>query len=324
MFRSNSTSEAVNSMSELRGLLERFIQRNEELFARVLDLEMQRPTPRQNSMANASIRSRKSYRLAFETVLFDSRLYKRALRNTALSTTGSRPAPGNWSVLSGFSLSDVSNISVFHLAVCPADLSNPQCYTPTSSHGTVSGDWGPGVPSVKQHEEITPLHIAATGGDLSSVRVLLRSGADVNAEDRFHHTPLHMAAQQGHTETVRALLESGAFIDSRDLVGRTPLHLAVRKRCSETARLLLEFGADNQALDALKCTPFEYAVRNGDETMHILFGAINVPDRTALNSNERALRKNRADTMLLQSQAWVGKASVSDASGSLLYDARGS
>lgn len=318
-------------MSELRGLLERFIQRNDELFTRVLELEMESPIPRQNSIMNASIRSRNSYRLAFETVLFDSRLYKRVLRNTALSTTGSRPASGNWSVLSGFSLSDVSNISVFHLAVCPADLSNPECYTPTSSHLQ-------GAPSVKHHEKITtlpapeiasrnfisstPLHIAATGGDLFSVRVLLGSGADVNAEDRFQHTPLHMAAQQGHTETVRALLESGASIDSRDLMGRTPLHLAAKKSCSETARVLLELGADNQALDVSHRTPFDYAVL--DETMHILLGAIKVPDRTPLNSNERVLRNNRVDMMVTgvvrQSRGGAGSASGSGASGSLLYD----
>lgn len=86
------------------------------------ELEDGQPLERQVSTTGGSIRSWTS-RISFETVLSNSRIYRRVRRSGS-----SQPESAGWSVLSGLSLSDISNLSVFHLGICPAELSNPECY----------------------------------------------------------------------------------------------------------------------------------------------------------------------------------------------------
>lgn len=58
------------------------------------------------------------------------------------------------------------------------------------------------------------LHLAAAGGHLACVDVLLRLGADANQRDRFDHaSPLHWAAQEGHLDIVERLVAAGADIE---------------------------------------------------------------------------------------------------------------
>ncbi len=51
------------------------------------------------------------------------------------------------------------------------------------------------------------MHRAAENGDLSTLRELMRSGADINSRagakhDPWRDTPLILAAQHGHTGTL--------------------------------------------------------------------------------------------------------------------------
>jgi RNA polymerase sigma factor (sigma-70 family) len=64
----------------------------------------------------------------------------------------------------------------------------------------------------------TPLHFAAHRGHLDIVRLLIKSGADVNAsEDNSSNSqPLHWAATGGYLEVVRLLVESGADLQVID------------------------------------------------------------------------------------------------------------
>lgn len=59
--------------------------------------------------------------------------------------------------------------------------------------------------------------------------MLLGAGADVGAADRSGWTPLHFAAYGGKLETVKYLVEEGAVVNARDNRGRTPRPLAVEK-----------------------------------------------------------------------------------------------
>ncbi len=61
--------------------------------------------------------------------------------------------------------------------------------------------WGPW--------DITPLHVAARGGYLDVVKVLVEKGADANARDAIHGTPLDLAS--GHAEVLALLREHGAL-----------------------------------------------------------------------------------------------------------------
>ena len=68
--------------------------------------------------------------------------------------------------------------------------------------------------------ELSLLHLAAHGGSLAAVDLLLRRGLDVNVRDKGDNTtPMHWAAANGHLEVVRRLADMGG-----DVVGRGDDH----------------------------------------------------------------------------------------------------
>lgn len=71
----------------------------------------------------------------------------------------------------------------------------------------------------------TPLHIVSTWGDCEAIKIILSSGADIDAAGESGYTALHCAAEQNHVEAVRLLLERGAqLLPDKD--GETPIDLA--------------------------------------------------------------------------------------------------
>ncbi len=51
------------------------------------------------------------------------------------------------------------------------------------------------------------MHVAAEEGHTKIVEVLIRAGADVDAENKYGKTALSVAYMRGHKETVKALKE---------------------------------------------------------------------------------------------------------------------
>src|SRR5688500_13909067 len=87
----------------------------------------------------------------------------------------------------------------------------------------------------------TPLLDAVRYEDVKRVQSLLDSGADPSAYDRASGTtPVHLAASIGNVALVKVLLDAGAQIDARDIAHYTPLHQAARSGRSEAVKLLLE------------------------------------------------------------------------------------
>lgn len=255
----------MDSITQLRGLLEQYIQQNTELFNRILELETEPPTTKAYSVTGSSIRSWTSFGHNFEPILFDSHLYRRVLKKNRLSSTGSRPSSVNWSILSGFSLSQVSNIAVFRLAVSPADISNPECYSivPKQLQTAVTE-------IVRQRQEsehsvfpgkTSPLHIACWSGDHETVRELLEVAADVEARDEHGNTPLHLASRAGHHKAVRFLLESGADVEAKRSFGERPLHVAAGRPVLDT-ELDTEYDMTTQVLLELGASPDERTESN--------------------------------------------------------------
>ncbi|CAO2592890.1 Ankyrin repeat domain-containing protein 31, partial [Lemmus lemmus] len=68
------------------------------------------------------------------------------------------------------------------------------------------------------------LHVASRGGDLSRVKVLIASGADVNLKDNTGRTPLHEASSEGFNEVIIELLKAGANVNCENVDGMLPLH----------------------------------------------------------------------------------------------------
>jgi ankyrin repeat protein len=74
---------------------------------------------------------------------------------------------------------------------------------------------------------LTPLLLAARQGALESVRVLVSSGADVNAVDPDGISGMLSAIINGHYDVARLLLDQGTDPNLADKTGRTALYAAV-------------------------------------------------------------------------------------------------
>lgn len=113
-------------------------------------------------------------------------------------------------------------------------------------------------------EHRSALQVAAKGGHLKVVELLLAAKADVNAAGTDYRTALHLAAEQGHFETVERLLEAQA--DSFRLAGgQTALHLAAERGHLNIVNRLLETqprGYDTHE-DSWTPTALNLAARNG-------------------------------------------------------------
>ena len=115
----------------------------------------------------------------------------------------------------------------------------------------------------------TLLHHAAGFGNAATLKLLLDSGADVNAKNRFDSTPLHWAIAD--EEKARLLVEHGASINARSSDGRTPLYLAASQRQSVAVlRLLLEKGADPNLATLIGRTPLMAAAGGDIEAVELL------------------------------------------------------
>jgi ankyrin repeat protein len=114
----------------------------------------------------------------------------------------------------------------------------------------------------------TALMASAAGGDLASVKLLLKDGADANAQPVANpaafvfnggRSALMWAAYLGENEIVKTLLDAGADVNGEGLLG-TPLTQTAWSGQTETARLLLARGAKvEQAAHFDGYTPLHWA-----------------------------------------------------------------
>jgi hypothetical protein len=116
-------------------------------------------------------------------------------------------------------------------------------------------------PSAKRNEE---LFDAVRAGDTQRVRKLLAKGAEVNAIIKGKGTALHWAALTGRSDVVELLIRSGANLNANDdKYGATPLHLAAYKGNKGAVQTLLNAGADPYAKDKDGDTPLDNALAGG-------------------------------------------------------------
>ena len=99
----------------------------------------------------------------------------------------------------------------------------------------------------------TDLHRAiSVDAPAEKVEALIKAGADVNAKNRYGVTPLSLAAAGGDARILRLLLEAGASLKAADASlsdGRTLLMLAARTGRVDAIRLLVDKGANVNAAE---------------------------------------------------------------------------
>lgn len=94
---------------------------------------------------------------------------------------------------------------------------------------------------VSRERHAPALHLAAKHGNLDCVKLLMNSGADVNALCDKSRSALHAAIDQKSVslDCVRYLLDAGANVNHADYHCYTPLHLAALNESSACAVLLI-------------------------------------------------------------------------------------
>lgn len=102
------------------------------------------------------------------------------------------------------------------------------------------------TPAVKKEVNFKPIHSAIRWNKpISEIEALLDSIEAVNAVDSNNgNRPIHIAAQNGHFETVQLLIKLGADLNAQNAKGNTPIHMAIGYDYYETAMLLIEAKAD--------------------------------------------------------------------------------
>jgi len=96
------------------------------------------------------------------------------------------------------------------------------------------------------HGGNTALTFAARVGDLTSARMLVNAGANVNDADARGISVLVLAAHSGFDDLVEFVLEQGADPNTAE-GGFSALHAAIMRRDEGVAHLLLDNGADPNA-----------------------------------------------------------------------------
>uniref|UniRef100_A0A0B6Y8D8 Uncharacterized protein n=1 Tax=Arion vulgaris TaxID=1028688 RepID=A0A0B6Y8D8_9EUPU len=97
----------------------------------------------------------------------------------------------------------------------------------------------------RNYEGLTCLHLAAIGGHINIMQLLLSAGANVNAaEGKSGRTVLHFAADWGNIAMVGYLLsQRNIDLNARTYAGLTPMLLAQGRQNSEVVSELLNSGA---------------------------------------------------------------------------------
>jgi hypothetical protein len=99
-------------------------------------------------------------------------------------------------------------------------------------------DAGADPNAAQNHRRSRPLHYAADGyvisklwnekNQVAMIRVLLKAGAEVDAQDKNGATPLHRAVRTRCAAAVECLLDAGADATIKNKPGSTAFHLAVQ------------------------------------------------------------------------------------------------
>ena len=118
-------------------------------------------------------------------------------------------------------------------------------------------------PSCHNERNATPLHLAASAGNVAVMEVLVEWGASPFALDVERKAPIHYAAACGNRQAIQSLLRVSAQLDGIDANLRSPLFIACAASRFDAAELLIDQLADFRRPDVTGKTPLHAAVAKG-------------------------------------------------------------
>ncbi|XP_034026700.1 death-associated protein kinase 1 isoform X1 [Thalassophryne amazonica] len=108
-----------------------------------------------------------------------------------------------------------------------------------------------------------PLLIAAGGGNIQIIEVLMKKGAEIQAHDKSGANAIYYAARHGHVETLKFLHEKKCRLDVQDKSGETALHVAARYGNVDVVTYLCSTRANPDLADREQETPLHCAAWHG-------------------------------------------------------------
>ncbi len=137
-----------------------------------------------------------------------------------------------------------------------------------------------------------PLARAAFAGQSHMAEYLLTRGAFTDYVDSHKLTPLHYACLGAQVSTLKLLVAEGANIDATNGLRRTPLMLSLMLHITvpDTTQYLIEAGADVSKEDVNQCTALHYACFKGDLNMvHLIIKAGGISNNSVYLTKETFL-----------------------------------
>lgn len=118
---------------------------------------------------------------------------------------------------------------------------------------------------IKQRDEkfgSTPLHKAASNGQIEICKLLIEKGADIQAINNSQETPLHFASYNGHLGVAKLLINKGVDIKQQGRQGGSNLHMAAWGGHPEMIKFFIEKGINANIQDSNSDTPIIWAIFN--------------------------------------------------------------
>jgi len=127
-------------------------------------------------------------------------------------------------------------------------------------------DRGAEIEAQSERTKDTALSLACTKGRYEVVDYLIKKGANKEHRNVSDYTPLSLAASGGYVNIIKLLLQNGAEINSRtgSKLGISPLMLAAMNGNTAAVKLLLDMGSDiNAQIETNKNTALTLACFQG-------------------------------------------------------------
>lgn len=132
-------------------------------------------------------------------------------------------------------------------------------------------------------DNLTALHIAVYYGHYYFIKEIIRLNANINHLNKYNMNVLHVAINNLiDIKLIKLLIKSGINIDAVDIKSRTPLHLAVLRNLTNVVKLLLEYNANNTIKNTRGHLPIDIVTDNDEIklllTNYVYIDGIKQPD----------------------------------------------
>lgn len=119
-------------------------------------------------------------------------------------------------------------------------------------------------------------------GNFLLVEKYLKAGVDVNIQDAYNWTPLHEAASKGQLEIASLLIKYKADVNAKETMGKTPLHFAAYRGRDAIIKLLIKNGAKN-SINKIGQTPIDLAIQEGHENTLLILKSHFLENKSIFN-----------------------------------------